>query len=187
MAKTTTNQWKPPSTAETSVNDGLSVRTARDLMWGANNYKFHAGNHKFISDMWVPAIGTLDHANEGLILYLGKWWIRGFSEVRWWLTAQLTAGTDRVDYKLYSASNLYIGREGDASNAFDSNLLWDPTSDTVQVTSGVWSRSNSTLSLGRPDFGGYRYFYLTATNDAGSTDATTRAEHVFLDVQPVKT
>jgi hypothetical protein len=184
MARTTTNPYNPVSTSETADNDGLSVRAARDHGWNANNYKFHAGNHKIISELWLPPVGTLDTVSADLILYLGRWYIPpAFTTVRWWLNGRLTAGTDRVDYTLYSSQNLYVGPE----EGFDSTLLWSGVSDTIQITSSVKARKDSTLALGRADFNGYRYFYLVAENDAGETDATTRGEIVSLDVQPLKT
>ncbi len=184
MAKTTTKQYNPVSTSETSINDGLSVRAARDHGKNANNYRYHAGVHKIIGDMWVPPIGTLDDTTVDLMLYLGKWWIPTvFDTVRWWITARLITGLDRVDYTLYSASNLYVGSE----TTFDSTLLWNPVSDIQQIDSLFWERKNSTLALGRSDFNDMRYFYLVAQNDAGGSDVATRAEIIGIDVQPLKT
>jgi hypothetical protein len=184
MARTTTKQYNAVSTAETVANEGLSVRAARDHAWNANNYKFHAGVHKVVTEIWRPPIATLDDTTLDMIQYLGKWWIPyGFTTVRYWINARLTAGSDQTDFHLYSAGDLYIGPE----TSFDSTLLTDPVYDTTSFDTLVWSRQNGTLQLGRSDFNGYRYFYLVAQNDINGGDATTRAEVVTLDVQPVKT
>ena len=184
MARTHTKQYNPISSRETSVNDGLSVRTARDHGWNANNYKYHAGNHKLFGELWYPYVATLDNTTLNLLLYLGKWRVPpGFSVVRWWLNGRRKSGTDRADFHLVAASNLYVGPEC----VFDETLLWDAASGIIRVDTDHWRRKDATLALDRPGFDGFHYFYLAAENDAGGTDGTTRAEIVSVDCQPVLT
>lgn len=186
MGKTHTTQYQPTTTTETSANDALSAAIARDGGKGLNNYKFHAGNHKFISELWRPTTDSLDDTNLNLILYLGRWWIpEGFRQVRWWINFKRTADVaGQNTWTLACSPDFYIGPE-----AFDSTLLSDYNSDD-QVNDGaynVWERKNSTLSLCRPDFNGYRWFYLLCQNDTGGDDVTNRSSAVSLDVQPLVT
>lgn len=181
MAKTTTNQYRPISTSETSTDDGLSVRYCRDLAWAMNNYRFHAGNHKLVSQMFYPYEPSLDDTNNNLILYLGKWFVpNGVRQVRWWLRGRITSGTDATTWTLVSATNFYVGAQ-----VFDSTKLWDYTTSTVDITSTGWEPLNNTMQLCRADFNGYIWLYLLAENDTGDSDPSTRSEIVSLDVQPL--
>jgi hypothetical protein len=186
MAKTTTNQYQPTATTETATDDALSVAIGRDTAYGINNYKFHAGNHKIISELWNPTVDSLDNAELNLILYLGKWFIpEGLRQVRWWLTTKRTVDVAGENaWTLACSPDFYKGPE-----IFDSSVLGDYKSDIITNDGAfdVWERKNSALSLCRPDFNGYRWFYLLCENDSGGDDITNRSSILALDVQPLVT
>ncbi len=184
MAKTTTEQWQPASTVETSTDDALSTAFARDGGKGLNNYKYHAGDHKFIGELWRPHIESLDNVTNNLILYLGRWWIpEGFKQARWWLNSRRTVDVaGQNTWTLCCSPDFYRGPE-----VFDSTLLGDYKSDgiTDDGAYNVWQRRESTISLCRSDFNGYRWFYLLAENDTADDDITGRTEIISLDAQPL--
>ena len=184
MPRTTTEQYRPIATSATSTDDALSVATVRDTGKGLNNYKYHAGNHKFISELWNPAIDSLDNTSNNLILYMGRWWLpEGIQQARWWLTARRTVDVaGECTWTLACSPDFYNGPE-----VFDSTLLSDyKSSDIVNAGAyNAWERQYATLSLCRPDFNGYRWFYLLCENDTGDDDVTGRTEIIALDAQPL--
>jgi hypothetical protein len=183
MAKTTTVQYQPITAMETAAADGLSVRFVRDMGLALNNYRFHAGNHQIICQMFLPHVESLDDTTNDLILYLGKWYIPpGFSQVRWWLNGRVKTGTGITTWTLGVAPDFYQGPE-----AFDSSLLGDYASSTIDVSSSGWDILDNAMTLSRADFNGFRWFYLLAENDTGDTDPTTRAQIVSINVQPLET
>lgn len=190
MGKTTSKQYNPVSTSETSTDDTLSVRDVRDTGWGINNYKMHAGAHKLISCQFLPPLGANNvwenvgsAVAENLILYLGRFTIpNGFKQVRWWINSKRTAGSDRVDYTLISSPEFYVGPE-----AYDSTVLSEKTTDVIQCNADVRVPATSVMTLCRPDFSGDRWFYLTVECDAGGGDAATRADLYTIDVQLMET
>lgn len=184
MARTTTNQYDPVSTSELATDDGLSVRFARDLAWAMNNYRYHAGNHQIVQQMFLPYLPSADGTSNCLILYLGRWYLPpGIRRLRWWISGRLSGAFSGITtWTLASSSNFYAGPE-----VFDSTLLDSYVSDTLDVGAAGWDILNGTLDPGSADFNGRRWFYLLAENDTGNTDPTTRTELVSINVQPLVT
>lgn len=184
-SRTTTEQYNPTSALEVATDDGISVRFARDLALGMNNYRYHAGNHQVVTQMFLPYVPSADNTDRCLILYLGKWYIPpGIRRVRWWLNGRLTnpTYTDVTTWTLASGCSFYVGPE-----VFDSTQVLSYVSSEIDISSSGWDIHNNTLDLGRADFNGRRWFYLLGHNNTGGNDPTTRTELVSINVQPLVT
>jgi hypothetical protein len=145
-------QYRPVSTAETSTNDGLSVRGARDLAMGANNAMARACA-PMICDCW-PGQQFWDVHNdtdEHILWRAPSWWLgRGhYSYLSWAICAYKASVANDVTYQLYSCEEYYRGP--------------DTITDALKYTLGRYS-SDSTV--------------ITATT--GSCDCPTKKDAILL-------
>jgi len=175
MAVTKNDQYCPPSTLETAADDGLSVRTIRELAAAMNNYMAWAGRHKlrgqpFMPHLESPASGT----TETLVQPFAPVVIPdGVNTLQFHAGHYLGTGTS-VTWKLYLMEWMYWLDEAFDSAALSpsySTALWSSTSGTHDIEDGTIA-----VVKGVHD---YVWPFITAENAASS-----RAYITTLDIYP---
>lgn len=182
MAATYTEQYRAATSLQASTDDALSVRHARELERGANNYKGHVAVFKTLQAIFPPQARLTSPDSSTTETVKGIWVGReigdGFSAVRCTIGHCRSAGTSTTTWRLYCCRQLYIGTDAFSSSYlgkfYQSNDSLVTDSDTHAVT------PSSNLTIER-DTAGLSWFVLTAENG----DASTSSYLTSIDIWPV--
>lgn len=185
MAATYTKQYRPISDRETATNDGLSIRTARDMADSLNNASRWSLVHKTISQICIPTWQSNDQANtdEEVLMVFAPFPVPESANV---LTSAIghrlivgPAGAGTVTVRLYCTTFLYVG-----DNIMDTTkLVSSYTSMSFNSTSATHAINvDRTLTMPKSiggAHGGLAWLVLTAENAAGN-----QVEITTFDVTP---